>query len=331
MPRCRHLLLALPLLLQACTTLPADARFDRDLTSGIAVEGEIHGAYPELGQYVFTYRIPGNFFDFVQVSLVAGTEDVENTLAGLRRHDRVRIRGTLIESPSAQRHVELDSIELVKSFDPTPPVGRYDYATSVPQDLVDRGEAVFLVHAVQVDGKVLVVEFGDVVLPIHVERTEFTRDLARNDVVRVAYDIRRRPAGPVHLQLKDVEQPIEVIESAMDFHGEPASIEGPLVLFPKSPQLKFNTFAVLEELPDGLRRQYTLVNFTDPAAFLAIRNKLQEAWDAAGAAAAVSGRNKLVSTSVRIRATGRFNQVDQNQANVQILLDGPDAIEIVSG
>ena len=323
-------ILLLPLL-QACATLPADERFDHDMAAGLAVEGEIHGAYPELGQYVFTYRTPDDFFNFVQVSLVASTDEVENTLAGLRRHDRVRIRGTLLDNPSAQRHVELDSIELVKSFSPTPPVGRYDYEVSVPNDLVGRDEALFLVHAVQEGGKVLVLEFGDIVLPVHVERLELTRDLARNDVVRVAYEIRRRPEGTAHLQLRDVERPIEVVESVMDLHGEPASVEGALVLFPKSPQLLFNTFAVLQELPGGLRRQYTLANFEDPQVFLAIRNKLQEAWDAAGVEGAVSGRNKLVSTTVRVRATGLFNQVDQNQANVQILLDGPDAVEVASG
>ncbi|MGQ0552990.1 MAG: hypothetical protein ACT4PU_07195 [Planctomycetota bacterium] len=330
---CRSLAVALLLLplLQACAALPADERFDHDLAAGIAVEGEIHGAYPELGQYVFTYRIPGNFFEFVQVSLVAANEEVASTLAGLRRHDRVRIRGTLLENPSAQRHVELDSIELVKSFNPTPPVGRYDYATSVPQDLVGREEGVFLVHAVQAGGRVLVLELGDIVLPVHIERPELTRDLARNDVVRVAYEIRRRPEGTAHLQLKNVERPIEVVEAVMDLHGEPASVEGALVLFPKSPQLLFNTFAVLQELPGGLRRQFTLANFEDPQAFLAIRDKLQQAWDAAGVEGAVSGRNKLVSTTVRVRATGLFNQVDQNQANVQILLDGPDAIEVASG
>jgi hypothetical protein len=63
--------------------------------------------------------------------------------------------------------------------------------------------------------------------------------------------------------------------------------------------------------------------------FETIRTKLQGAWDSAGTDAAVSGRNKLISTKVRIRATGTFNQIDPNQANAQIVLDGPDAIEIL--
>ena len=42
-------------------------------------------------------------------------------------------------------------------------------------------------------------------LPVYVQRPELTRDLARNDVVRLYYEIRSRPDRPVHLELKDVE------------------------------------------------------------------------------------------------------------------------------
>ena len=59
-----------------------------------------------------------------------------------------------------------------------------------------------------------------------------------------------------------------------------------------------------------------------------IRRKLQDAWDAAGPGAAVSGRNKLISTKVRVRAKGTFNEIDPNQANAQIVLSGVDSLEI---
>jgi hypothetical protein len=42
----------------------------------------------------------------------------------------------------------------------------------------------------------------------------------------------------------------------------------------------------------------------------------------------VSGRNKLISTKIRVRATGTFNEIDPNQANAQIVLDNVDALEI---
>ena len=71
------------------------------------------------------------------------------------------------------------------------------------------------------------------------------------------------------------------------------------------------------------------MSFDDPAKFAAIREKLQGAWDAAEPGSAVSGRNMLISTQVRVRVKGTFNQIDPNQANAQIVLDGPDALEII--
>ena len=321
-------LLAGLLLLTACTSLPA--KLERELAAGSAVEGEVHGAYPELDLYVFTYRQPGNFFDFVEVSLVAPTPELGAQLAALRRHDRVRIQGAIMDNRSRQPHVELRSLEVVRTYEASPPIPRYEHEASIPDDLRGKDDELFLVHAVIADGAVLVVEHEDVVLPVYVTRPELTRDLARNDVVRLSYEIRSRPDRPVHLELRDVERPVEVVESVTALHGKPAAVEGALVLFPQSPQVRFNVFAVLQELPGNTQRQYTLVNFDDPTVFEAIRTKLQNAWDAAGPDSAVSGRNKLISTKVRIRATGTFNQIDPNQANAQIVLAGPDSIALLA-
>ncbi len=315
------------LLLSACAGLPA--QLERELGAGRAVEGEIHGAYPDLNLYVFTFRNPENFFEYVEVSLVAPTDALRAQLADLRRHDRVRIGGAIMNNRSQQTHIELASLEVVRQYAATPPIPPYEYEATVPDDLQGKSSELFLVHAVNAGGSVLVVEHEDVVLPVYVTRPELTRGLARNDVVRLFYEIRTRPDRPVHLQLADVERPVEVIDSVTALHGKPAAIEGALVLFPQSPQVRFNVFAVLQELPGNTQRQYTLVNFDDPAVFETIRTKLQAAWDAGGTGSFVSGRNKLVSTKVRIRATGMFNQIDPNQANAQIVLDGPDAIEIL--
>lgn len=322
------LLAACLLTLSACASLPA--KLERELNAGRAIEGEIHGAYPELDLYVFTYRNPENFFEFVEVSLIAPTTDLSTELAALRRHDRVRIAGQLLENRSQQPHVELTSLDVVSKYEASPAIPRYDYQASIPDDLRGKDNELFLVHAVIAGGAVLVVEHEDVVVPVYVGRPELTRDLARNDVVRLSYEIRSRPDRPVHLQLRDVERPVEVVESVTALHGKPASVEGSLVLFPKSPQVRFNVFAVLQELPGNAQRQFTLVNFDSPEIFETIRTKLQNAWDAAGPDSAVSGRNKLISTEVRVRATGTFNQIDANQANAQIVLAGPDSIEILT-
>jgi hypothetical protein len=314
--------------LQACASIPE--RFEREISAGHLVEGEIHGAYPDLQLYVFTYRNPNNFFEFLEVSLVPTTPELKAELAELRRHDRVRISGAIADNRSNQTHVELASLEVVRQYEASPAMPAYEYQASVPNELLGKDNELFLVHAVNAGGTVLVVERGDVVLPVYVRKPELTRDLARNDVVRLYYDIRSRPDLPVHLQLKDVETPVEVIDSIMALHGKPADIEGALVLFPKSPQVQFNVFAVLQTLPGGLQRQYTVVNFDDQAAFAAIRKKMQDAWDAAGQGSAVSGRNKLVSTRVRVRAVGTYNEIDPNQANAQIVLPSADALEIIT-
>ncbi|MGD8323522.1 MAG: hypothetical protein PVF50_04075 [Gammaproteobacteria bacterium] len=316
------------LLLQACGSLSSELQ--RELRAGRAVEGEVHGAYPDAGLYVFTYRDPANFFDFIEASLVAGTPALESRLADLKRHDRIRIEGALMDNRSAQIHIELSDLEVVQKYEPRPAIPAFAYDANVPEDLRSQDSSLFLVHAVHAGGSILVVEHGDVVLPVFVTRPELTRSLARNDVVRLFYEVRTRPEAPVHLQLQDVETPLQVVESVTALHGQPASIEGALVLFPESPQVRFNVFAVLQELQGGLQRQFTLVNFEDPEAFTQIREKLQAAWDAAEPAMAVSGRNKLINTAVRVRATGRFNQVSPGQANAQIILEGPESIEILT-
>lgn len=312
--------------LQACTSVPA--QFERALRSEAGVEGEIHGAHPDLGLYVFTYRHPKNFFDFIEVSLIASSADIAASMAELRRHDRVRIKGELLENRSPQRHVELHGLEVVRKYSAEPDVPAYDYQADPLRELAAVDNALFLVHAVHADGRILVVEYKDAVIPIHVRRPELARDLARNDVVRLRYEVRAEPQRPLHLNLQEHhERPVEVVDSVMAMHGKPADVSGALVLFPKSPQVRFNVFAVLQELPGGLKRQYTLANFESEEKFTQIREKLQAAWDASPAA--ISGRNKLISTQVRVRAKGRFNEVDANQANVQIVLDDADAIEIL--
>jgi hypothetical protein len=316
------------LALHACASLPGELR--RELRRGHSVVGEIHGAYPELDLYVFTYRSPESFFEFVEVSLVAPDEALGSALAALRRHDRVRIAGTLMENRSRQMHVELSALEIVDEYEAARRIPDYEYEAALPDDLSNRNESLFLVHAVHEEGRVLVVEHRDVVLPVYVRRPELTRGLARNDVVRLFYRIRAYPDRPVHLELADIPEPVDRVESVMALHGRPAEVEGELVLFPQSPQVRFNVFAVLQKLPGELQRQYTLVNFDSAEAFQAIREKLQAAWDATEPGDAISGRNKLISTSVRVRATGTFNQIDPNQANAQIVLDGPDAIEVIA-
>ena len=158
------LLLAGALLLQACASLPGE--LEREIRAGNAVEGEVHGAYPELGLYVFTYRAPENFFDFVEVSLVPSTETLAGQLADLHRHDRVRIRGPLMDTPSPQPHVEISGLEIVSRYQPEIEMPAYAYRTNIPEDLRGKDNELFLVHPVHAGGSILLLEHRDVVLPL---------------------------------------------------------------------------------------------------------------------------------------------------------------------
>jgi hypothetical protein len=188
--------------------------------------------------------------------------------------------------------------------------------------------ATFMVHAIAGDGHILVVEYKDAVLPIYVVNADLTKGLFRNDIVQIKFLFQDYPDHPVHLAVNEsATDALKVIDSIQAKNGKSTVLEGALILFPKSPEINFNVFAVQEELTDGLKRQYTLVNFDSTDTFQKIRDALQKAWDKYPGAY-VNGRNKLVSTRLRVKATGTFNEVDPSQANPQILLNSVDSIEI---
>ncbi len=292
------------------------------------VEGWIHGSASAQSLYVFTYRTPGDFFDNIQMSLIALSPELVRSLGTFHRNDKVRVKGSFLPNPSPQEHILLSSIELLAAAAALEPVPPYEHDAKIPEDLAGLGESMFLVHAVGGGGQILVVEYKDVVLPVFVQNTQLTRFLWRGDLVKLAFKIQTSPGRPTHLNLDEsAAQPVQVIEAVRNMHGHPASIEGELVLFPKSPEILFNIFAVRQPLMSGLNRQYTLVNFSDPTLFRAIREKLQAAWDRYPGAY-INGRNKLVSTRIRVRAKGMFNEQDPGQANPQILLDSIESIEV---
>ena len=68
------------------------------------------------------------FFDFVEVSLIAATPKVAATLAGLRRHDRIRIHGALADNRSQQPHVEVSSLEVVSRYEASRSIPAYEHS-----------------------------------------------------------------------------------------------------------------------------------------------------------------------------------------------------------
>ncbi len=301
---------------------------EKELTT-TGAQGWIHGTINDQHTFVFTYRNPDNFFDYVIMSLVPSKPEVAKTLLTLHRQDKVLVKGSFMDNPSPQKHIKADSVELVTAYVPPVPMPTYSHQAKIPQDLLKLTSATFLVHTVAGDGQILVVEFQDAVIPVYVKNGDLTKNLSRNDLVQLEFKIQNTPSQPTHLNLDETSAtPVKVLDSIMAKNGQEATIEGELVLFPKSPEISFNVFAVKENLPAGLNRQYTLVNMDDPDVFQKIRDTLQAAWDKYPSDS-VNGRNKLVSTRLRVKATGTINEVDPNQANPQILLKSVDSMQII--
>lgn len=301
----------------------------RKALKGDGATGYIHGTTPEAELFVFSFRNPENFFDKMEFPIVGKTAGVKADLAKLTRHDKVLIKGDFLDNAAPIRHIIADEVKVIKKFEPGVEAKPYEYQTSLPKDLEGKTEFIGNVHAVADGGKIIVVEYKDAIIPLPLRNaTEVSKNLFRNDKVKIFFKIRNNPHSPVHIQLDPaVKEPIVVLEKIVDLHEKPATLEGNLVLFPKSPEIIFNVFAVLQKDADGFSRQFTMLNF-DPEIFKGIREKLQKLWDEKPNTI-VNGRNKFINTDVKIRIKGTYNVIDPGQGNPQVLLAGADAIELV--
>ena len=297
---------------------------------GAGATGWIHGSVEDQGIYVFTYRNPKNFFDYAELSLTTSDPVVQKKFASLSRHDKVLVKGSYLLLPNVpQKHIDVSSIDLIKKYSSGYQVDPYQHQIKIPDALLQQTSATFLVHAIAGDGKILVVEYQDAVLPVFVKNGSLTKNLYRGDVVKLNYKIQARPHEPVHLNLNEtVADAVTVLNSLAALHGKPADVQGRLILFPKSPEITLNVFAVEAQMPGKLMRQYTLVNMDDPAVFNAIVKKCQTAWDRYPGEYD-NGRNKLVSRRLQVKVKGTFNEVDPSQANAQILINSADDLEII--
>lgn len=293
---------------------------------GNGLIGRIHGASAAAKMVVLSVREPGNFFAHREFSLIAGDDTVQTTLDQLHRHDQVCVQGNVIENPSPQSHVKVSAIEVQDAWTGLDGHPDYEYEEGVPEELMGQSSFVGEVHAIGEGGKVLVMEYKDRVLPIFVPSPEGTQSLYRGDIVRLSYQIQQYPGSPMHLQLDPaVAEPIEMIDAIAPQHGEAQTLSGHLVQFPKSPQLRFDVYAIEVEETEGVSRTFTLLNFNDMEAFEGIRTKLAEIWENQKDTV-VTGRNYLINPDITIEASGLINVISPEQANPQILLDNADAL-----
>jgi hypothetical protein len=288
--------------------------------------GRIHGAVPSSQLFVLSVREPDNFFSHREFSLLPSDATTRNAFSQINRHDRVCVRGNFIPNPSPQKHVAVKSIKVLEPWKGSAQVSGYTRNIGVPAALRKQTSLVGKVHAIAAEGQILVVEYKDGVLPIFVKSTQYTKDLYRGDIIRLSYIIQSNPQQPTHLQLDlNAKQPIKVLDAIASWHGKTKTLSGELIKFPRSPQLNFDVYAIEVET-QGIKRDFTLVNFEDAKQFQAIRDKLSKIWDSQ-AKTAMPGRNMLINPNVTIAASGRVNIVSPEQANPQILLNGVDDIQ----
>lgn len=299
---------------------------DAALKSDKGLVAEMHGVDRDTGLFVLVYRNPQDFFDYVQLPLVAdymsqNYDQIEAELEALNRHDIVGVKGQLDGWVNAdQAHILVDSVEMVKKFeggfDKYPP---YHHKAQIPKELQNLSQIVVKVHAVADGGRILMVEYKDVNLPVIVSNPSLTKDLYRGDKIEIQFRLAGSPSAPTHLILKDGPKAVVMLDSLSAQNGKPIDLCGPLVFFPKSPQILFNVFAIQTDIGDGLTRSYTLISFKNPDLFKQAFAKLQVAWDA-HVATATRGRNYFVNEKLQACAKGIANVVSPSQANPQIVI-----------
>ncbi|MGK7896144.1 MAG: hypothetical protein AB4372_21660 [Xenococcus sp. (in: cyanobacteria)] len=290
--------------------------------------GRIHGAASESQMFVLSVREPNNFFSHREFSLLASDHaapDRENLkiLDQANRHDLVCIQGNFISNPSPQQHITVRAIQVLESW--SQPEGFATYQRQILAELPQNSSLIGKVHAIAAQGKILVIEYQDTIIPIYVTATEYTQGLYRGDIIKLSYQIQTHPRKPIHLMLdSEAEKPLEVLDAISSWQNQEQILTGNLVKFPQSPQLKFDVYA-MEVETKGIKRYFTLINFEDIDEFQKIRHKLADIWDA-NASTAISGRNMLINPEVTIQARGLINIVSPQQANPQILLDSAEQV-----
>ncbi|MEL6927271.1 MAG: hypothetical protein AAFO95_01395 [Cyanobacteria bacterium J06600_6] len=300
----------------------------QELTS-TGLIGRIHGAASTSQMFVLSVREPNNFFSHREFSLIPASETAANSLKELHRHDLVCVGGDLIANASPQKHITLNSIEIIEPYPQPQGYAPYQRQTSLPEKLKAQTSLIGKVHAIGDEGKILVMGYEDLTIPVYVAETQYTANLYRGDIIKLNYQLQSYPQRPLHLQLDTtVEQPVEIIDAIATWHDQPQTLTGKLVKFPQSPQLRFDVYA-LEIDTQNIKRYFTLINFEDMTKFQNIREKLAKIWDD-NADTAVAGRNMLINPNVIIEATGLGNIISTEQANPQLLLESAEQINQIA-
>lgn len=293
------------------------------------LKGTMHGANHQQGTYVFTWRNPRDFFNFYDFSLIPGGPEVTRVLDRLDRHQVVMIKGRIVPEIGPQPHILVTEITPGEKWESgvTAAHGR-PAATDLRRSLAGKKMIHGMVHAVGEDGGLLVLEWRNGILPVLVPGDPGVRQkvgtLYRGDKVDLRFQVQQAPGQPVHVLIdgspKDGKEPVTVTDRLETLDGKTETVEGNLVLFPKSPSLTRSIWGVERKNADGLHWYFTIFNFEDLKDQEQIETALQSAWSREPRGI-TDARNKFVNTRVRVRVTGKINNPSKNQANPTLMTD----------
>ncbi len=303
---------------------------------GPGLRGRMHGVAPGQSVFVFTWTRPGNFFENHNLSLVPVSPAIREALASLDRHQEAVVRGVLKQGYGSQPHLMVEAVEPGEKWAPGVPVAvRRDPPRDLARNLAGKSRLTALVHALALDGGMLVVEWRTFVIPVQVPETlrAGVAALFRGDRIRFRFRVASQPREPVHLtldpDLTGDRRALEVLDSIHEQHDQERTVTGRLVLFPRSPVLRRSIWAVEDRGDDGLHRYFTIFNFSDAKDQDRTDALLQEAWTAHPEGVS-DGRNKYIHTRVRVRVRGAVSNPAPNQAN-PTLVTTSEQVEIVTG
>lgn len=306
--------------------------------AGEGLRGWIHGAVPSYQQYVFTYQNedPDDdmaFFHAKQFSLVPATDAVAATLAGLKRHDEVRLKGAIFPNGSPLTHLKVTAVEIVKKY---PLSTDNPYSFDLAQlNGVETFPVFGQVHATidsEKFGRAIVVERDNLLLPLAVPASlnDIAAKLFRGDIVNVIAKLVHHEKGPPHFEIDgNATNALQVVDPLLNCHGLAKTVTGYLAKFDKSPAINRDIYAVRVVDANGVGRNFTLfpADAEDFELFKALMVKAKTAWDSSAEEPQVV-RNFWKKESLKISVTGTLNVVSPDQANAQIYVKSADDITI---
>lgn len=291
--------------------------------------GLVHGIDTKRDFYMFTWSNPESFFNRFNLAMTSEEAELKTKFKSLKRGDKIWIAGKM-DVNNGQPHLILTDLKVLREYRPQieAPAGEHRREVNLPKDLENKNSITATVHANEAKGRAVVLEYKDAIIPLIARNRKYTQDLYRGDYIKVRFKLGKSAQGkPTHLKLDTSNvaengEPIVVLDSLKSHHGKVKTVTGRLVLFPKSPTINMDVWAVEFPGPGGANRFYTIVNFVPNSRgeleeLAKIGKKLRADWDKY-AKHVFKGRNKYINTGLNVTVTGKMTVVATNQANAQL-------------